>query len=405
MHMKALDGVTILDFSRRHPGDVATAMLADFGAKVIKIECEASMDETREWTPKQNGHSVYFTYLNRGKDSVCVDYTTQAGSDIIKEMVKKADVVCETLPAGEMEKYGLDYEGLKAINPGLIYVSLTPFGHTGPRRDKKADDLTLQAITGMMDRTGFADGPATPVGCRVANHISAVYLALGINLALIHRHKTGEGQELDLSENDCLFAMMETGPWVYSITGKQLPRTGNSYPSISPYDTLKAKNGFLSVGISTDGQWQKFCAALGMKDLAENEMYMTNESRGDHYETGLKQALNAVTCEQDKFELEAKLREAKLACAAVYTVPEIMENEHIAVRHMLVDVDDHSVGKVRIPGTTIKLMSTPAEITKGAPLLGENTQEHLAALGYSTEEIGRLAQNKVALQAKVLATV
>lgn len=397
--MRPLEDVTIVDFTQRHSGSVATMMLADFGAKVIKIERPDAADPAREWTPLQNGRSVYFTYLNRGKESVCVDYTRESGRKIVLDLVRQADVVCENLPCGELERYGLDYERLKTVNPSLIYASLSSFGHTGPRREKRADDLTLQAIGGMMDRTGFADGPATPVGCRVASHIGAVYLAMGINLALIHKWKTGEGQQLDLSELDCLFAMMETGPWVYSITGKVLPRTGNSYPSISPYDTLRAKDGYLSVGISTDNQWQKFCAALGMTDLAENELYMTNESRGDHYETGLKQELEAVTTQRGKFELEARLREAKLPCAAVYTVPDAMASEHIAVREMLVEVDDAGAGKVTVPGTAIKLMGTPGAVEKGAPLLGQDTEKELRALGLQPADIEALEKEGAAVQA------
>lgn len=391
--MKALEGVTIVDFTQRHSGSVATMILADFGAKVIKVERPDRPDPAREWAPKQNGHSVYFTYLNRGKDGLCVDYTTEAGRKVILDLVKQADVVCENFTPGEMERYGLGYEALKAVKPDLIYAALSAFGQTGPRKDKKADDLTLQAIGGMMDRTGFSDGPATPVGCRVANHISAVYLTMGINLALIHKAKTGQGQMLDISELDCLFAMMETGPWVYNITGKVLPRTGNSYPSISPYDTLRAKNGFLSVGISTDGQWQKFCCALGMDSLGKNELYLTNESRGDHYETGLKQELEETTNKGDKFGMESTLREAKLACAAVYTVPEAMASEHIAVREMLVEVEDKGAGKVTVPGTTIKLMKTPGGVEKGAPVLGQDTHKVLTELGYPAQQIAQLAQD------------
>ncbi|WP_191396816.1 CaiB/BaiF CoA transferase family protein [Flavonifractor sp. An306] len=397
--MKALDGVTIIDFTQRHAGSVATMILADFGAKVIKVERADRPDPAREWAPMQNGHSVYFTYLNRGKEGVCVDYTTDAGNQVILDLVKTADVVCENLPVGEMEKYGLDYESLKEIKPDLIYASLSPFGLTGPRKNKKADDLTIQAIGGYMDRTGFADGPATPVGCRVSNHISAAYLATSINLALIHKYKTGQGQMIDLSELDCLFAMMETGPWVYNINGKVLPRTGNSYPSISPYDTLKAKDGFLSVGISTDNQWQKFCAALGMTNLAQNELYMTNESRGDHYECGLKADLEAVTSQLGKFEMEATLREAKLPCAAVYTVPDAMASEHIAVREMLVEVEDDGAGKVTIPGTTVKLMRTPGIIKKGAPLLGGDTHDVLSGLGYDEDKLQQLKADGVICEA------
>lgn len=397
--MKALDGVTIIDFTQRHAGSAATMLLADFGARVIKVERPDAPDPARDWAPMQNGHSAYFAYLNRGKESVCVDYTTPAGRKAVLELIRTADVVCESLPCGEMARWGLDYESIRTENPAVIYASLSAFGHTGPRKDKKADDLTLQAIAGMMDRTGFADGPATPVGCRVSNHISAVYLAMGINLALVHRQRTGQGQMLDLSELDCLFAMMETGPWVYSITGKVLPRTGNSYPSISPYDTLHAKNGYISVGISTDGQWQKFCAALEMTDLANNELYMTNESRGDHYETGLKQELEDVTTKWDKFELEDRLREAKLPCAAVYTVPDAMASEHIAVREMLVKVQDAGAGEVTVPGTTIKLMGTPGGVEKGAPLLGQDTEKALAQAGCTAEEIAALAASGKAVRA------
>ena len=377
--MKALDGVTIIDFTQRHAGSVATMILADFGAKVIKVERADRPDPAREWAPMQNGHSVYFTYLNRGKEGVCVDYTTDAGKQVILDLVKTADVVCENLPVGEMEKYGLDYESLKEIKPDLIYASLSPFG--------------------LTDRTGFADGPATPVGCRVSNHISAAYLATSINLALIHKYKTGQGQMIDLSELDCLFAMMETGPWVYNINGKVLPRTGNSYPAISPYDTLKAKDGFLSVGISTDCQWQKFCEALGMTDLAQNELYMTNESRGDHYMCGLKDELEAVTSKREKFEMEATLREAKLPCAAVYTVADAMASEHIKVREMLVEVEDAGAGKVTIPGTTVKLMKTPGSVEKGAPLMGGDTHAVLSALGYDEAKLQQLKVDSVICEA------
>ena len=381
--MKALDGVTIIDFTQRHAGSVATMILADFGAKVIKVERADRPDPAREWAPMQNGHSVYFTYLNRGKEGVCVDYTTDAGKQVILDLVKTADVVCENLPVGEMEKYGLDYESLKEIKPDLIYASLSPFGLTGPRKNKRADDLTIQAIGGY----------------RVSNHISAAYLATSINLALIHKYKTGQGQMIDLSELDCLFAMMETGPWVYNINGKVLPRTGNSYPSISPYDTLKAKDGFLSVGISTDCQWQKFCEALGMTDLAQNELYMTNESRGDHYMCGLKDELEAVTSKREKFEMEATLREAKLPCAAVYTVADAMASEHIKVREMLVEVEDAGAGKVTIPGTTVKLMKTPGSVEKGAPLMGGDTHAVLSALGYDEAKLQQLKVDSVICEA------
>lgn len=396
--MKALEGVKIVDFTQGHSGSVATMILSDFGAEVIKIERPNATDPARNWAPLQNGHSAYFTYLNRGKKSLVVDYSTKEGRDIVLALVKDATVVVQNLPVGEMESYGLDYEALKAVNPEVIYASLSPFGQTGPLKHKAADDLTLQAISGMMDRTGFQDSPPTRVGFRVVNHMAAAYLAMSINLALVYKKRTGKGQIIDLAELDCMFAMMETGPWVYSITGEILPRTGNSYPSISPYDTLRAKDGFVSVGISTDRQWQKFCAVLNFEDLAKNPLYMTNESRGDNYESGLKQELEANMQTMGKFEIEARLQEAKLPCASVYTVAEAMATEHTAVHEMLVEVEDKGAGKVTIPGTIIKMLGTPGSVAGGAPLLGEHTKAYMTQLGYSENEIQALANaNIVAL--------
>lgn len=389
--MKALEGIKIVDFTRGHAGSVATMILSDFGAEVIKVEKPNATDPARTWAPLQNGHSAYFTYLNRGKRSLAVDFSTPEGRDVVLALVKDATVVVHNLPVGEMESCGLDYEALKAVNPKVIYASLSPFGQTGPLKHKAADELTLQAISGMMDRTGFQDSPPTRVGFHVVDHIAAAYLAMSINLALVYKKRTGEGQFIDLAELDCMFAMMETGPWVYSITGEVLPRTGNSYPSISPYDSIRTRDGFVSLGISTDRQWQLFCAALDLTEMANNPVYMTNESRGDHYEGGLKQELEAVFATMGKFEIEAKLREAKLPCASVYTVPEAMATEHTAVHEMLVEVEDKGAGKVTIPGTTIKMMGTPGSIAGGAPLLGEHTKVYMTQLGYSENKIQTLA--------------
>ena len=383
--MKALDGVTIIDFTQRHAGSVATMILADFGAKVIKVERADRPDPAREWTPMQNGHSVYFTYLNRGKEDVCVDYTTEAGRQVILDLVKTADVVCENLPVGEMERYGLDYDSLKAIKPDLIYASLSPFGLTGPRKNKKADDLTIQAIGGYMDRTGFADGPATPVGCRVSNHISAAYLATSINLALIHKYKTGQGQMIDLSELDCLFAMMETGPWVYNINGKVLPRTGNSYPSISPYDTLKAKDGFLSVGISTDGQWQKFCAAFDIDPATEG--MAVNSERVENRPAVIELIEDRFSA-FDAADLLAKLTEAGIPSGTVRTLPEVYQWEQALSQGLKVSVDHPVLGDIDLPGPPLRFFDAGAsgeiETTRTAhdapPLLDEDADSIVAWL-------------------------
>jgi len=256
-------------------------------------------------------------------------------------------------------------------------------------------DLQLQAMSGLMDRTGFPDGPPTKVGAAFGDHLSGTYMALAINLALINKKKTGKGNRIDIAILDSLFSILEAAPVTYCLRGYVPERVGNSYPSISPYDSFKTNDGYVSIGISTDSQWFRFCEALGMDDLAKDERYMTNETRGDNYETGLKQSIEEVTGKMSKFEVEDKLREYKLACGAVYTVTEAMESEQVKQRDMLVEIEDKALGKIKIPGTVIKMYGTPGGFTEGAPLLGEHTKYYLSQIGYNDSEIDALVEKKV----------
>jgi len=393
--MKPLNGVKVVDFTQAHAGSLAAMLLADFGAEVIKIERAGVGDLARYWAPIKDGESAYFTYLNRGKKSISINASSDEGREIIFKLLKDADVVCENFKYGSMERMGLSYEEIKKVNPNIIYASLNGFGQTGPMKETIGLDLQLQAMSGLMDRTGFPDGPPTKVGAAMGDQLSGTYMATAINLALVHRKKTGQGQKVDIAILDSLFSILEAAPVTYYLKGEVPGRVGNSYPSISPYDTFKAKDGYVSIGISTDRQWFKFCEALGMDDLAKDERYMTNESRGDHYESGLKEAIEKVTTTMSKFEVEKKLRDARLACGAVCTVTEAMESEHIKARNMLVEVDDKAIGKIKIPGTVIKMEGTPGGFTEGAPLLGEHTKYYLTQLGYSEAEIQELFDKKI----------
>lgn len=402
--MEVFHGIQLLDLTTGQAASLSTATLADFGATVYKIERPSTPDPARSWAPIQQGHSTYFTYLNRGKRSLCLDYTSVQGQTILRQLIQQSDILLHSFSRQELADYGLDYGSLVPLQPGLIHASLTPFGQTGPLAGKPAEDLTLQALSGMMDRTGFPTGPATPAGCRIGHHISGAYLTMALSLALIHRKRTGQGQEIDLSQLDCLFAMMETGPWVYNITGEVLPRTGNTYPSTCPYDTLPTKDGLISVGISTDAQWQTFCKVLDQPELAQEERYLQNQSRGAHYADDLRPKLVAITQQYGKFELEKRLRGAKLACAAVCTISEVMGSQHIADRHMLVTVEDEGAGTVTLPGIPIQLTKTPGTIQSGASVLGSHTAETLRQLGYTPEELTSLANQHIIQQAEEVAT-
>lgn len=394
--MKPLTGVKVVDFTQAHAGSLCTMLLADFGAEVIKIERPGVGDLARYWSPFKNESSGYYAYLNRGKKSIGINGGTEEGRKILLDLIKDADVVTENFKYGSMERMGLSYEKIKEVNPEIIYASLNGYGQTGPMKQTIGLDLQLQAGSGLMDRTGFADGAPTKAGPAMGDQLSGTYMATAIMLALIAKKKTGKGQKIDIAILDCLFSILEAAPITYCMTGSVPERVGNSYPSISPYDTFKAKDGYVAIGISTDSQWRKFCDALGMDDLKADERYMTNESRGDHYEDGLKQAIEKVTGTMSKFEIEEKLRNARLACGAVYTVSEAMETEQIKVRKMLAKVYDEGIGEeICIPGTVIKMSDTPGGFIEGAPNLGKHTRQYLTQLGYSEEEIQALAEKKI----------
>ena len=393
--MKPLDGIKIVDFTQAHAGSLATMVMADFGAEVIKIERAFVGDLARYWEPMKDGESAYYAYLNRGKKSISLNASKDEGRKILFELIKDADVICENFKYGSMERMGLSYEEVKKINPEIIYASLNGFGQNGPMKNTIGLDLQIQAMSGLMDRTGFADGPPTKVGAAMGDQISGIYMALAVNLALISKKRTGKGQRVDIAILDSIFSMLEAAPVTYHLKNEVPGRVGNSYPSISPYDTFKAKDGYVSIGVSTDRQWFKLCDALGMEHLAKDERYMTNESRGDHYESGLKQEIEKVTANLSKFEVEKRLRDARLACGAVCTVAEAMETEQVKQRNMLVEVDDKALGKITIPGTVIKMSETPGGIEFGAPLLGEHTSFYLGKLGYSDAQIQELKENKI----------
>lgn len=393
--MKPLDGVKVVDFTQAHAGSLATMILSDFGAEVIKIERAGVGDLARYWEPMKDGNSAYYTYLNRGKKSISLNAASKEGKEILLKLIKDADVLCENFKYGSMERMGLTYDAIKEINPSIIYASLNGFGQTGPLKNSIGLDLQLQAMSGLMDRTGFPDGPPTKVGAAMGDQLSGTYMAAAINLALIHKKRTGEGQRIDIAILDSLFSILEAAPMTYCLRGDVPMRVGNSYPSISPYDSFKTNDGYVSIGVSTDGQWPKFCSALGMDDLAVDERYKTNERRGDNYELGLKEAIENVTSKISKFEIEKRLRDVRLACGAVCTVTEAMDSDQVKERNMLIEVNDNALGKIKIPGTVIKMSETPGGFKDGAPLMGEHTKLYLEKLGYSSKQIDEFINNKI----------
>ena len=397
--MRPLEGVKIIDFSSAHAAVYSTMILADFGAEVVKIERIGSGDAARYYTPYQGNGSAYHAYLNRGKKSVSINMKDPAGKEIIKKLVAGADVVVENFRYGTLDKMGLGYETLKEVKPDLIYAGVSAFGQTGPLKKQNGLDLTLQAMSGIMDLTGRKDGPPLKIGTPIGDQFSGVYLALGIMLALVHRKKTGEGQKIDVAMLDTILPMLEMGMITPMLTGKPTVRRGNGSPVICPYDVFPASDGYVSIGISTNAQWSKFCQVMDLEDLENDPRYDTNANRAAHFDEGLREAIEAKTRSMTRTELEDKLREKGLPVGAVRTVYEASESAQIQAREMVVEVEDKACGKVRMFGIPAKLSKTPGAITDGGPLLGEHTSAYLEDLGYTKEEIQKFINDKVVAQA------
>lgn len=391
---KILDGVRIVDFTEGHTGSYATMLLADFGAEIIKIEDpKAGGDVLRNAFPKNEKGSAYHAYMNRGKKSVCIDRSTVKGQELILGIISSADVVVEAFAAGELEKCGLSYEDACNVKPDIIYASQTGFGKTGPLSGTAGNDITAEALCGLMQITGFPGGKPTAHGSRMADQFGSVFLAFAIVGALMARDKTGEGQQIDVSSADCMFTALEDSVVEASMSGTKFEREGNKSRSIAPYDTFEVKDGIVSTAVSTNGQWAKFCEAMDMEELLDDERYATNESRGDNYDSSLRQIIADKFKDMTKWEIEDLLRPYNIPSGPGYTVPEAFENEHINTRNMVVELEDKALGVLKMPGVPIKISGISDTPAASAPLLGEDTVQFLKEAGCTEEDINKMQQD------------
>lgn len=395
---KILDGIKIIDFTQGHTGSYGTMILADFGAEVIKIEDPGTKgDVLRSSFPKNEKGSAYHAYMNRGKKSVCIDRYSAKGQEMIMKLICSADVVCDCFVAGELESCGLGYEAANKENPKIIYASQTGFGKTGPLSGTAGSDLTSEALCGLMYITRFPDHTPVVHGSRIADQFGGVFLAFSIVIALMARERMQEGQQIDIASTDCMFTALEDCIAEAYIMNAEVEPEGNGSRAIAPYDTFEVKDGFVSTAVSTNSQWVKFCKAMGMEEWIDDPRYETNESRGEHYyteagvvERGLRDMIAERFAKMTKWEVEELLRPYNVPSGLGYTVPEAFENQQLAARNMVLEIEDKAIGKLRMPGTPIKISGISDTEVASAPLLGENTEELLKAVGYEKEEILRL---------------
>lgn len=371
--MSALQGIRVLDLSRVLAGPFCTQMLSDLGAEIWKIESLGG-DGTRAWGPPfEAGESAYFLSANRGKQSLAVNLKDSRGADLVRRLAERADVVVENFKPGDLERYGLDWPRLQAINPRLVYASITGFGQNGPRRGEAGYDVVLEALTGIMSVTGDPDGPPTKVGVAWIDVLTGLTAAVGILAALHERARSGEGQYIDLGLFDVGLMAMVNQAQRYLMTGVAPERMGNAHPQIVPYQGFAASDGWLMLAVGTDAQYQRLCEALEIPELARDERFATNAARVAH-RVELVRRLEGIFKTRPLDYWTAALGRADVPLAPVQGLDAAVADPQSAARGMLWDVVHSRAGATTLVGNALQHMSrTPARPAGPPPILGQHT--------------------------------
>ena len=384
--MSALENVRILDLTRVLSGPFCTAMLADMGAHVIKVEHPKGGDGAREPSAAINGESLYFMSLNRGKKGIALNLKDEKGIKILKSLVEKSDVIVENFRPGVMEKLGLAYEDLKKINPEIIYASISGFGQDSPLKNLPAFDMVAQAMGGIMSVNGDAGAPPTRVGVSIGDTSTALYTAFAIVTALYNREKTGKGQAIDVSMVDSVFSLLEMSLFKYlGDDGEVSGRIGSRHPTSYPYDVFEAKDGYFTISTFDNTGFSRLCTAMEKKTLLTDERFLTDTIRGKN-DADLKEIIHTWSKALTVDQVLETLEKNSVPSSPIYDIGQIAESDHIKEREMLVDVEHPVAGKTRLPALPIKFSNTPAKIQGPSPLLGEHTKEVLKQILELDEE-------------------
>ncbi len=382
-----LKGIKVVDLTRILAGPYCTMVLSDLGAEIIKVETPKG-DDSRQFGPFIKGKSGYFTSLNREKKSIVINLKTEEGKEILKKIVKEADILVENFKPGTMKKLGLGYEELKKINPKLIYTSISGFGHTGPYTEKPAYDIIVQAAGGIMSITGEEGGKPVRVGASIGDITSSLFTTTAITTALFNRQKTGKGQRIDISMLDCQVAILENAIIRHEATGKNPKPLGTRHPSIAPFQGYKTKDGWIIIATGNNKLWEKFCKII--KPELDKEEYNSNNKRVQKIKE-LNSELQPILKEKNTKEWIKILEKEKIPCGPINTMKDLMEHEQIKARNMLV-----KLGNIKIAGNPIKMTELKErENREKAPELGEHTEELLEKLGYKKEEIKKMKEKEI----------
>ncbi|MGB3644156.1 MAG: CaiB/BaiF CoA-transferase family protein [Mesorhizobium sp.] len=380
-----LKGVRVIELARILAGPWAGQLLADLGADVIKVESPEG-DDTRKWGPPfvtghdgENLSAAYYHACNRGKRSVVVDFSTPEGAQTVRKLAATADVLIENFKLGGLKKYSLDYESLKAVNPRLIYCSITGFGQSGPYAPRAGYDFIVQGMSGLMSITGPAEGEPQKVGVAVTDIFTGLYSVVAIQAALRHAEKTGEGQHIDMALFDAQMAVLANQNLNYLVSGKAPTRMGNAHPNIAPYEVLPVRDGHFILAVGNDGQFRKFCAVIGREHLADDPAFATNSARVAN-RAALREAILPPLAALTRDELLPRLEAAHVPASPINDIGQAFADPQAVARGMRLALDDghgNALPSVRSP---MLMPATPLTYDRPSPRLGEHTEEILAEL-------------------------
>ena len=402
-----LQGLRVLDLSRVLAGPWCGQILADLGAEVIKIERPLKGDDTREWGPpflkdkagNETRESAYFLSANRGKRSVTVDITKDAGRDLVRDLARKCDILIENYKVGDLAGKGLGYDDIAAINPGIIYCSITGFGQTGPRAQEPGYDYLAQGMGGFMSITGVADGEpgAGPqrAGLAVADLTTGMYSVIGILAALRHRDATGRGQRLDMALLDTQVGWLANQAQNYFVGGDVPTRTGSWHPNLAPYQPFKTSDGYVILAVGNDLQFGRLCTFLGLAGLIVDARFSTNPARVAN-RIALAEALEAATAAKPSEHWLAELPRAGVPCGAVNTIDKVFTEAQVVHRGMKVTLDHTAAGPIPVVGLPIKFSESTIAYELPPPMLGEHNDDVLSRiLGLDAAAIAKLKDAKI----------
>ena len=389
-----LAGLRVVELARILAAPWIGQTLADLGADVIKVEAPEG-DETRRWGPPfvqdasgASGDAAYFHCCNRGKRSLVADFSTPRGQDVVRRLARRSDVLIENFKVGGLAKYGLDYPSLSAVNPRLIYCSVTGFGQTGPYAHRAGYDFMIQGMGGIMDLTGEPQGSPQKIGVAFADIFTGTYGIIGVLAALTQRERTGRGQHVDLSLLDSMVGVLANQALSYLTSGAVPHRMGNAHPNIVPYQAFRVRDGYVVIAVGSDAQFVRLCEFLGLADLAVDPRFTTNAGRVTH-RAALIERLSTALAERERAEVLSAMEAHGIPAGPINTLQDVFADPQVIHRRMRVDLPVTGGGTVPSVRTPLRFSDAELTLHRASPRLGEHTQEILAELGFEDTDAAR----------------